>query len=180
MFQHNCIYFGVDVVSQHCASWRPASRDSFGSLSRRGFEVRLLGHRRGKSHSAIHELHDPTHVIQSSCWANLPLAIASWCHWKVGGHWGRMAFQEAGSCLCRCLPNQRNRWWCPLSFFWLHFQFSWSYVLDDQCTLQLIWFFLILLCEINNTVLRIHLFTNMHFFGWASTWAPRWNHPVLH
>lgn len=47
-------------------------RDGFGSLSRRGFEVRFLGHRRGKSHSAVHELHDPAPVIQSSCWANLP------------------------------------------------------------------------------------------------------------
>lgn len=47
-------------------------RDGFGSLSRRGFEVKLLGHRRGKSHGAVHELHDPAPVIQSSCWANLP------------------------------------------------------------------------------------------------------------
>ncbi|TVU50985.1 hypothetical protein EJB05_02384 [Eragrostis curvula] len=47
-------------------------RDGFGSLSRRGFEVKLLGHRRGKSRGAVHELHDPGPVIQSSCWANLP------------------------------------------------------------------------------------------------------------
>ncbi|KAF8753584.1 hypothetical protein HU200_011628 [Digitaria exilis] len=47
-------------------------RDGFGSLSRRGFEVKLLVHRRGKSHGAVHELHDPAPVIQSSCWANLP------------------------------------------------------------------------------------------------------------
>uniref|UniRef100_A0A0E0IYI7 Tubby-like F-box protein n=1 Tax=Oryza nivara TaxID=4536 RepID=A0A0E0IYI7_ORYNI len=47
-------------------------RDGFGSLSRRGFEVRILGHRRGKSHGAVHELHDPVPVIQSSCWASLP------------------------------------------------------------------------------------------------------------
>ncbi|PAN41273.1 hypothetical protein PAHAL_8G031900 [Panicum hallii] len=47
-------------------------RDGFGSLSRRGFEVRLLGHRRGKSHGAVHELHDPVPVVQSSCWASLP------------------------------------------------------------------------------------------------------------
>jgi hypothetical protein len=47
-------------------------RDGFGSLSRKGFEVRLLGHRRGKSHGAVHELHDPVPVVQSSCWANLP------------------------------------------------------------------------------------------------------------
>ncbi|XP_051179993.1 tubby-like F-box protein 13 [Lolium perenne] len=49
-------------------------RDGFGSLSRRGFENRLLGHRGGKSHGAVHELHDPVlvPVVQSSCWANLP------------------------------------------------------------------------------------------------------------
>ncbi|KAL6870741.1 hypothetical protein ACP4OV_014589 [Aristida adscensionis] len=47
-------------------------KDGFGSLSRRGFEVRLLGHRRGKSHGAVHELHDPVPVVQSSRWANLP------------------------------------------------------------------------------------------------------------
>ncbi|CAL4982386.1 unnamed protein product [Urochloa decumbens] len=47
-------------------------RDGFGSLSKRGFEIRLLGHRRGKSHGAVHELHDPVPVVQSSCWASLP------------------------------------------------------------------------------------------------------------
>jgi hypothetical protein len=47
-------------------------RDGFGSLSRRGFENRVVGHRGGKSHGAVHELHDPVPVIQSSCWANLP------------------------------------------------------------------------------------------------------------
>uniref|UniRef100_A0A0E0MJY8 Tubby-like F-box protein n=1 Tax=Oryza punctata TaxID=4537 RepID=A0A0E0MJY8_ORYPU len=52
-------------------------RDGFGSLSRRGFEVRLVGHRRGRSHSAVHELRDghtaaAAAVVQSSCWANLP------------------------------------------------------------------------------------------------------------
>nr|ACF81323.1 unknown [Zea mays] len=47
-------------------------RDGFGSLSRRGFEVRFLSHRRGKSHGAVHELHDPVLVVQSSCWASLP------------------------------------------------------------------------------------------------------------
>ncbi|PWZ44688.1 Tubby-like F-box protein 14 [Zea mays] len=47
-------------------------RDGFGSLSRRGFEVKFLGHRRGRSHGAVHELRDPAPVIQSSCWANLP------------------------------------------------------------------------------------------------------------
>ncbi|KAK1403990.1 putative tubby-like F-box protein 8 [Heracleum sosnowskyi] len=48
-------------------------RDGFGSLSRRGFEVRLPGHHhRGKSHGAVHELHDVPVVIQDSSWANLP------------------------------------------------------------------------------------------------------------
>ncbi|CDP11400.1 unnamed protein product [Coffea canephora] len=47
-------------------------RDSFGSLSRRSFEVRLPGHHRGKSHGAVHELQEPPLVIQSSCWAGLP------------------------------------------------------------------------------------------------------------
>ncbi|KAL1831191.1 hypothetical protein ACET3Z_000842 [Daucus carota] len=48
-------------------------RDGFGSLSRWGFEVRLPGqHQRGKSHGAVHELHDQPVVIQDSCWANLP------------------------------------------------------------------------------------------------------------
>lgn len=48
-------------------------RDGFGSLSRRSFEVRLPGyHHRGKSHGAVHELHDQPPVIQNSCWAGLP------------------------------------------------------------------------------------------------------------
>ncbi|XP_016497362.1 tubby-like F-box protein 8 [Nicotiana tabacum] len=47
-------------------------RDSIGSLSRRSFEVRLSGYNRGKSQSAVHELHDQPIVIQSSCWASLP------------------------------------------------------------------------------------------------------------
>jgi len=47
-------------------------RDGFGSLSRREFEVRFLSPRRGKSHGAVHELHDPVPVVQSSCWASLP------------------------------------------------------------------------------------------------------------
>ncbi|GFY96471.1 tubby like protein 10 [Actinidia rufa] len=47
-------------------------RDGFGSLSRRGFEVRLPGHHRGKSHGAVHELYDRPLVIQNSCWASLP------------------------------------------------------------------------------------------------------------
>lgn len=47
-------------------------RDSFGSLSRRSFEVKLSGHQRGKSQGAVHELHDQPLVIQNSCWAGLP------------------------------------------------------------------------------------------------------------
>ncbi|RWR85276.1 tubby-like F-box protein 8 [Cinnamomum micranthum f. kanehirae] len=48
-------------------------RDSFGSLSRRSFEVRLSGHHRGKSQGAVHELHhDEPLLIQQSCWASLP------------------------------------------------------------------------------------------------------------
>ncbi|XP_077241374.1 tubby-like F-box protein 8 [Tasmannia lanceolata] len=49
-------------------------RDGFGSLSRRGFEVRLSGHLRGKSQGAVHELHghDQAVVIQQSRWASLP------------------------------------------------------------------------------------------------------------
>ncbi|WOK96461.1 hypothetical protein Cni_G05168 [Canna indica] len=50
-------------------------RDSFGSLSRRSFEVRLsglYGHHRGKSHSSVREPPDPNQVVQHSRWANLP------------------------------------------------------------------------------------------------------------
>ncbi|KAL5999971.1 Tubby-like F-box protein 13 [Asimina triloba] len=47
-------------------------RDGFGSLSRRGFEVRLSGHHRGKSQGAACELDDGPLLIQQSCWANLP------------------------------------------------------------------------------------------------------------
>ncbi|XP_021285485.1 tubby-like F-box protein 8 [Herrania umbratica] len=47
-------------------------RDSFGSLSRRSFDVRLTGHHRGKSHGSLHELHDEPLVVQNSRWANLP------------------------------------------------------------------------------------------------------------
>ncbi|KAL6492939.1 Tubby-like F-box protein 13 [Orobanche gracilis] len=46
-------------------------RDIIGSLSRRGFDVR----RRGKCHAAVYELHDQPAVIQSSCWAGLPLEL---------------------------------------------------------------------------------------------------------
>lgn len=48
-------------------------RDSIGSLSRRNFDVRL----HGKSHGAVHELHDQPEVIQTSCWANLPPELLS-------------------------------------------------------------------------------------------------------
>ncbi|XP_068662537.1 tubby-like F-box protein 8 [Aristolochia californica] len=47
-------------------------RDSFGSLSRRSFEVRLSGNNRGKSQSAVHELHEQPMVIQKSRWAGIP------------------------------------------------------------------------------------------------------------
>ncbi|URD74462.1 Tub family [Musa troglodytarum] len=50
-------------------------RDSFGSLSRRSFDVRLsglIGHRRGKSQCSVQELHDPCPVVQQSRWASLP------------------------------------------------------------------------------------------------------------
>lgn len=47
-------------------------RDGFGSLSRRSFDVRLLGHNRGKSQGSVHELHDQPLLVQSSRWASLP------------------------------------------------------------------------------------------------------------
>lgn len=47
-------------------------RDSFGSLSRRSFEVRFPGHHRGKSQGTVHELHEQPLVIQTSYWASLP------------------------------------------------------------------------------------------------------------
>ncbi|KAL0412713.1 UNVERIFIED_CONTAM: Tubby-like F-box protein 8 [Sesamum radiatum] len=47
-------------------------RESFGSLSRRSFDVRLTGHYRGKSHGSSLELNDQPLVIQNSRWANLP------------------------------------------------------------------------------------------------------------
>ncbi|KAI3431963.1 Tubby-like F-box protein [Psidium guajava] len=47
-------------------------RDGFGSLSRRSFDVRLLGHHRGKSQGSVHELHDQPLVVQNSRWASLP------------------------------------------------------------------------------------------------------------
>lgn len=48
-------------------------RDGFGSLSRRGFDIRL--HHRGKSQGSFQELDDQPLVIQSSRWANLPLEL---------------------------------------------------------------------------------------------------------
>ncbi|KAF3651922.1 tubby-like F-box protein 8 [Capsicum chacoense] len=47
-------------------------RDSFGSLSRRSFDLRLSGHHRDKSHGSFYDLSDHPPVIQDSCWANLP------------------------------------------------------------------------------------------------------------
>ncbi|KAK8530052.1 hypothetical protein V6N13_102933 [Hibiscus sabdariffa] len=47
-------------------------RDSIGSLSRRSFDVRLIGHHRGKSHGSLRDLHDEPVVVQNSRWANLP------------------------------------------------------------------------------------------------------------
>ncbi|KAM0016435.1 putative transcription factor TUBBY family [Helianthus debilis subsp. tardiflorus] len=51
-------------------------RDGFGSLSRRGFDVRLSGHHnRGKSQGSVNDLSDSNQavlVIQNSRWANLP------------------------------------------------------------------------------------------------------------
>ncbi|KAL1544397.1 Tubby-like F-box protein 8 [Salvia divinorum] len=47
-------------------------RESFGSLSRRSFDVRLPGHYRGKSHGSFNDLSDQALVIQNSRWANLP------------------------------------------------------------------------------------------------------------
>ncbi|MFS7919447.1 putative transcription factor TUBBY family [Helianthus anomalus] len=51
-------------------------RGGFGSLSRRGFDVRLSGHHtRGKSQGSINNLSDNNQavvVVQSSRWANLP------------------------------------------------------------------------------------------------------------
>lgn len=48
-------------------------RDSFGSLSRRDFDVRFLGSFRcGKSHGTVHEFHEQLEIVQNSPWANLP------------------------------------------------------------------------------------------------------------
>lgn len=47
-------------------------RESFGSLSRRSFDVRFPSHYRGKSHGSFQDLNDQPLVIQNSHWANLP------------------------------------------------------------------------------------------------------------
>ncbi|KAL8540636.1 hypothetical protein ACS0TY_002039 [Phlomoides rotata] len=47
-------------------------RESFGSLSRRSFDVRFPSHYRGKSHGSFQDLNDQPLVIQNSRWANLP------------------------------------------------------------------------------------------------------------
>lgn len=51
-------------------------RDGFGSLSRRGFEVKLSGnHNRGKSQGSVIDLSENNAavlVVQNSRWANLP------------------------------------------------------------------------------------------------------------
>jgi hypothetical protein len=53
-------------------------RESFGSLSRRSFEVRisglpgLSGHHRGKSVGSLNELRDRPVVVDQSCWVGLP------------------------------------------------------------------------------------------------------------
>ncbi|CAA3001620.1 tubby-like F-box 8, partial [Olea europaea subsp. europaea] len=47
-------------------------RDSFSSLSRHSFDVRLPGHHRGKSHGSFHDINNQTLVIQNSRWANIP------------------------------------------------------------------------------------------------------------
>ncbi|CAA6667647.1 unnamed protein product [Spirodela intermedia] len=47
-------------------------RDSFGSLSRRSFDVIHFGHPRGKSQSSVHQFQDNSVVVQHSKWASLP------------------------------------------------------------------------------------------------------------
>jgi tubby and related proteins len=53
-------------------------RDSFGSLSRRSFEVTiaglhgLTGHHRGKVQSSVHGLGDADVIVQETKWASLP------------------------------------------------------------------------------------------------------------
>ena len=52
-------------------------RESFGSLSRRSFEVRIsglpgLGHHRGKSVGSVSNLHDGPIVVDQSRWVGLP------------------------------------------------------------------------------------------------------------
>ena len=47
-------------------------RDSIGSLSRRSFDVILLGNHRGRCQSSVHQFQDNTLVVQHSQWASLP------------------------------------------------------------------------------------------------------------
>ncbi|KAD4584771.1 hypothetical protein E3N88_22372 [Mikania micrantha] len=47
-------------------------RDGIGSLSRRGFEVRLSGLNKSKSHSTAHEYDDHPDVVINSPWVGLP------------------------------------------------------------------------------------------------------------
>ncbi|XP_051146766.1 tubby-like F-box protein 8 isoform X2 [Andrographis paniculata] len=47
-------------------------RESIGSFSRRSFDVRILGHHRGKSHGSFNDSNDHPVMIQNSRWANLP------------------------------------------------------------------------------------------------------------
>ena len=53
-------------------------RESFGSLSRRGFEVRisglpgLSGHHRGKSVGSLTELHNGPAIVDQNGWVGLP------------------------------------------------------------------------------------------------------------
>lgn len=47
-----------------------------GSLSQRGSDLRLSSHQRDKSsHGSFYNLNDRSMVIQSSCWAYLPLEL---------------------------------------------------------------------------------------------------------
>ncbi|KAK9053764.1 hypothetical protein SSX86_024838 [Deinandra increscens subsp. villosa] len=52
-------------------------RDGIGSLSRRGFEVRLSGLNRSKSQSAAHEIDDHPDFVINSPWAGLPPELLS-------------------------------------------------------------------------------------------------------
>uniref|UniRef100_A0A7N0TR61 Uncharacterized protein n=1 Tax=Kalanchoe fedtschenkoi TaxID=63787 RepID=A0A7N0TR61_KALFE len=47
-------------------------KDSFGSLTRRSFDLRIFaGHHRGKSHGSVHQqLHEQPEIVQNNRWAN--------------------------------------------------------------------------------------------------------------